>query len=274
MYGPWPSPPPCNTNSECVALLASQFPTQQGLGQFACFSALQSDQNFAGGCACNGMYGLGGPTCGEQTEATPGALALAIIPCVILALTVAWFLPTLVFVLSRVRGKNRVLKFNAVGVSYMATWLALVCLLISIVTHILLSLYSSPTVLTLHDVTHRIIIIVLGAAVLNLIAVIVELSITMKAISNIEKYRFRVIAFVLFTAISLTVTYLVTPPQVSAFIVLCFTSAFVFISYLAPAWVFIQITLVNKPANRWPTSKWMESTEPSSRAGLSRAHCL
>ncbi|KAH9262604.1 hypothetical protein BASA82_000352 [Batrachochytrium salamandrivorans] len=207
---PWPSPPPCNSNNECIDLLISLFPANTpGLGQAECFPALGSNQSFIGGCDCDGMYGLGGITCGEQTSATPSSLALAVIAGVAVALTVAWFLPTLVYVCCRANGKNRVLKLNAVGLTYMATWLALVCLMITVVSHILLSLYSSPALLALHRITYRIGIVVLGTAILNLVAVIVELSITMKAISNIERYRFRVIALVLAVAISLTITYLV-----------------------------------------------------------------
>ncbi|KAH9258849.1 hypothetical protein BASA81_002913 [Batrachochytrium salamandrivorans] len=243
---PWPSPPPCNSNNECIDLLISLFPANTpGLGQAECFPALGSNQSFIGGCDCDGMYGLGGITCGEQTSATPSSLALAVIAGVAVALTVAWFLPTLVYVCCRANGKNRVLKLNAVGLTYMATWLALVCLMITVVSHILLSLYSSPALLALHRITYRIGIVVLGTAILNLVAVIVELSITMKAISNIERYRFRVIALVLAVAISLTITYLVLRSADQAYVqyrfscIVCGSARWE--SAVQAVWVFVQL---------------------------------
>jgi hypothetical protein len=61
----------------------------------------------------------------DQTTASPSAMALILVATIITSLAMFRFLPTLVFVVSQGCGKNRVIKLNAVGTTYIAAWIAM-----------------------------------------------------------------------------------------------------------------------------------------------------
>lgn len=219
------------------------------MGISACFPDLRplNDTSAYGGCACEGYTGLGGETCSEQTTATTGCIVLMLIPLVMMVLVALRFLPTLFFVICQAPArKQRVLKANAVGTSYVATWIAVIAILLNTSSATMLAFYHDQQVYDMQNLTERIQIVFLGLAIMNLIAVFVELSITMKAINNIERFRWPVILAVGVSFLALMITYLLSSLIVAVLVNIIAVFFLVVLSYAGPSWVFIQASFANQ----------------------------
>jgi hypothetical protein len=97
----------------------------------------------------------------DQTTASPSAMALILLSVIITGLSMLHFLPTLVFVVTRGCGKNRVFKLNAVGTTYIAAWIAMTSAVIGAGAGATDVLFASAEMAAMQTVTSRITIIFL-----------------------------------------------------------------------------------------------------------------
>jgi len=256
--GPWTSSPPaCNSTAQCQTLLAAAFPSGTLVGLAACFPNLKPENasSAIGGCACEGSWGLGGPTCAEQTGATPASIAIMVVSLVVSVLAALRFLPVLVgLVLNPRKG---IFKINAAGTTYIFTWIGLFSTIAETSANVAKVTVFDNQHFVVTAVTGRMRIIFLAICVLNLVAAFVEMSSSVRLFHNVDKLRIPVIVTVFVVASSVVLTYLLASTVASTILAFVVVLILANLGVYGPALMYVrssnQMAATN---NTKPLSKW------------------